>query len=480
MTSELGALRTRASQGAIVSLLGQGGAQVLRLAGNLVLARLLFPEAFGLMAIVYLIVFALDQFSNIGIPAAIMRFDRGDTPTFLNTAFTIQVIRGVVLWVAGLLATPLVADFYAEFHDDLMKIMPVATFAAVIMGWQSTNFLVLTRRLLLGRRVAIELIGRICSVVFMVTWAWVEPSVWALVYGGLVNVLVITILSHAWIPGPRVGFAWDRETVDEVMSLGKWVFASSGLSFVLAQIDIALLGRLVRGDVLGVYSMGIIIATLLRDTAYTVLSSVVAPVVAESNREGPEVLRNRYAALRRVTLPAALTAALGALVVSPAFFDFLYDERYQDAQWIAQLALIRFWFAYLQVHACISLLSLGDGRSWTVSNVLGLIGTTTGCLVGFELGDLRGLLIGLGIGSAAAFVQPAIELARIGVARPGPELRYTAAGIGLGTLAVVAIEASAPYVPLRDSLRSLVVGGGVLAPYAAWAALRVLREFKRR
>ena len=478
MTEKATGLRARAGQGALISLIGQGGAQVLRLVGNLVLARMLFPEAFGLMAIVYLIVFALEQFSNIGIPAAIMRFERGDQPEFMNTAFTIQVVRGFLLWGLGLALTPLVADFYGQ--PQLLTIMPVATFAAVLMGVQSTKFLVLTRRLQLGRRVAIEMLGRVTSIVVMIGMAWVEPSVWALVIGGLVNQLVITILSHVWIPGPIDRFQWEKESVDDIFSLGKWVFASSGLSFVLAQIDIALLGRLVPAAVLGVYSMGIIIPSLLRDVAYTVLSSVVAPVVAESNRDGPETLRNRYRALRRVTLPAALTMGLGALIVAPAFFDFLYDERYQDAQWIAQLALIRFWFAFLQVHACISLLSLGDGRSWAISNLFGLAGTTVGCLVGFEIDGLRGLLIGMGIGSMAAFVQPSIRLARIGVASPLPELRYTALGALLAGAAWFAIGASSDWLPLPDSLRVLVVGGLVLAPYGLWAALRILREFRFR
>ena len=271
------------------------------------------------MAIVYLIVFALEQFSNIGIPAAVMRYEHGDQPTFLNTAWTIQIVRGFALWVIGLALTPVVADFYDQ--PQLIQIMPVATFAAVIMGFQSTKFLVLARNLQLGRRVAIDIIARVCSIVVMIGIAYFKASVWALVIGGLVNGLVVTILSHTWIPGPRTRLAWDTQTVDEVFSLGKWVIASSGLSFVLAQMDIAMLGRLVPTAVLGVYSMGMIIPMLLRDVAFTVLSSVVAPVVAESNRAGPEVLRNRYAAVRRLMLPAVLLMGLGALIIAPAFFE---------------------------------------------------------------------------------------------------------------------------------------------------------------
>ena len=471
-------LRARASQGAMLSLLGQGTAQVLRLAGNLVLARMLFPEAFGLMAIVYLIVFALEQFSNIGIPAAIMRYERGETRAFMTTAWTLQVLRGLLLWAIGLALTPVVADFYRQ--PQLLQIMPVATFAAVIMGLQSTQFLVLTRRLQLKRRVAIEIIGRVTALVTMIVWAWIEASVWALVVGGLMNQVAITVLSHVWIPGDRMRFAWDRQTVAEIFSLGKWVFASSGLSFVLAQMDVALLGRLVSTAELGVYSMGILIAGLLRDVSFQVANSVLAPVVAESNREGPERLRQRYRAVRRVTLPGTLLMGLGALVVSPLFFELLYDERYWDARWIAQLALIRFWFAYLQVASCMSLLSIGEGRAWAISNLIGLVGVTTGCIVGFELGELRGLLIGMGIGSMLAFLWPAYRLWRLGVATPAAEFQYSLVGAALAAAAVLASDASAAWIPLGDSWRTLIVGSAVLLPFAAFVAHRALREFRFR
>jgi O-antigen/teichoic acid export membrane protein len=475
---ELGGLRARASHGALISLLGQGGAQILRLLGNLALARMLFPEAFGLMAVVYLIVFALDQFSNVGIPAAVLRFERGDQSEFLDTAWTIQLIRGFGLWLVGIALTPIVAEFYSQ--PQLLEIMPVATFSAVLLGFRSTQFLVLTRRLQLGRRVAIEMSGRIASVVTMIGMAWVDPTVWVLVIGGLINQAVITVLSHTSIPGPRARLGWDKQTVRELSSFGKWVFASSGLSFVLAQIDVAILGRLIPASLLGVYSMGIIIPMLLRDISFTVMSSVVAPVIAESHRAGPETLRARYATLRRVSLPAVLLMSLGALIVAPTFFEYLYDERYWDARWISQLALIRFWFAFLQTSACLSLLSMGDGRTWAISNVVGLISVTTGCLVGFEMGELRGLLIGIGIGSMTSFVVPAIELARRGVASPAAEIKYTLLGAGLATLVVFATNQSADWIPLGESLRFLIAGGLALTPFGLWTTLRVFRELKQR
>jgi O-antigen/teichoic acid export membrane protein len=468
-------VRVRASRGTMVSLVGQGIAQVLRLAGNLVLARLLFPEAFGVMAIVYLVVFALEQISNIGIGAAVMRFDRGEEPEFLDTAWTMQVIRGVGLFVIALALTPVVADFYRM--PELMTILPIAAFGVVITGLTSTKLMVLTRRLDLTRLVAIETCAQIVALIVMGSIAWSHRSIWALVFGGLANAVVITVLSHVAIPGPNNRFAWNKDDARSIYSIGKWVLASSGVSFLLAQIDVALLGRLVPAGLLGVYTMASVIPSLLRDLSFRLSSSVLAPVVAEANRESPEALRSRYAAARRLTLPTAMVAALGAAVVAPAFFDLLYDHRYADAGWIAQLALFRYWFAYLQVSGCLTLLSMGVGSTWAVSNVVGLVGTTVGGLVGFHFGELPGLLIGVAIGTAVGAMVPIAHLQWLGVASPFPELRYTAAGLALSAVLYAAVHFAGEWVPIENAaLRTLVVGGIAVAPIAVWTALRILPE----
>lgn len=469
-------LRARASRGTLVTLIGQGASQILRLAGNLLLARLLFPEAFGLMAIVYLVVFALEQVSNVGIGAAVMRFERGEEPLFLDTAWSMQIVRGVALWLVCVALTPAVAAFYRL--PELGAILPVAGFAAVVGGFTSTKLLVLRRRLDLVRMVAIEFAGQCAALVIMLAIAFTYRSVWALVLGGLANQATIMILSHLAIPGRRNHLAWNAPDARLIYSIGKWVLASSGVSFLLAQIDIALLGRLIPTALLGVYSMGLIIPNLLRDVSFRLLSSVLAPVIAESNRQGQAVLRERYLATRRLTLPIALLAALGAAAVAPAFFALLYDDRYSAAGWICQLALLRFWFAYLQVSSCLTLLSIGDGRSWAVSNVVGLAGSIAGCLVGFNVAELPGLLIGMALGTGLGTLVPIYELHRIGVASPSPELRYTLLGLLLAGVLAAENQLGAK-IPIADpSLRTLIVSGATLAPFAIWAAFRVLPQVR--
>jgi O-antigen/teichoic acid export membrane protein len=470
-------LRVRASRGTLLSLGGQIAAQLLRLAGNLVLTRLLLPEAFGLIALAFLVLFVIDQISNLGIPAAIMRLERGEEPEFLDTAWTLQIGRGLGLWAVASALAPAMAHFYDE--PQLVSILPVASFAAVLTGLSSTKLLLLTRRLDLGRRVAIEICGQAAAVVAMIALAWWHRSVWALVIGGLANPATVAALSHVWIPGRSDRLRWNAEAARQLVSFGKWVFASSGFSIVQAQMDIAMLGRLLPAATLGVYSLGTMIPNLMRDVLFRLSSSVLAPAFAESSRHSHDAFRTRYVAARRMMLPVALLCALATAVVGPAFFHYLYDERYADAGWITQLVAIRFWFAYLQVAGCLTLLAMGDGRPWAISSATGVVTVAAGCWIGFQQGGLAGAILGVALGNAITVVVPALWLWRLGVASPLAELGYTLLGAALAGLGAALLELPAPTRWIPDpSLRTLVLGGTLLAPFALWAALRIRREIR--
>src|SRR5258708_38763796 len=107
-------LEKRLVRGSVWALVGHGGSQVLRLAGNLVLWRALYAEAFGLMAIVNVFMLGLWMFSDVGIGPSIIQNERGDDPKYLHTAWTIQVVRGFALFAIAALASVPLARFYHE------------------------------------------------------------------------------------------------------------------------------------------------------------------------------------------------------------------------------------------------------------------------------------------------------------------------------------------------------------------------------
>ena len=105
-------LTSRVLRSGTWTLAGFGASQILRLSSNLIMTRLLVPEMFGVMALAQVFLYMMTLISDVGINPSIIRSDRGEETRFLNTAWTIQVIRGAIIcFVVALIG---VALYYAQ------------------------------------------------------------------------------------------------------------------------------------------------------------------------------------------------------------------------------------------------------------------------------------------------------------------------------------------------------------------------------
>ncbi len=473
-----GALGTRAARGAVASVIGLGAEQGLRLAGNVILSRLLFPEAFGLMALANLLLTGLQLMSSVGIQPAIIRHPRGEERVFRNTAWTIEAARGGLIWLVALAAAVPLARIYEQ--PELVAIVPAVTFAAVILGFQSMRLALETRRLHLGRVTAIEATERAVAVVVMCLVAWWTRSVWALVVGGLVGVSVRVLLSHTLLPGERDRLAWDRDAARELFAFGKWIFVAVLFTFLALRIDVVLLGKLLPIATLGVYSIAIMLPLLLGQVSGRLIQNVLMPALSESYRGGETRLAENFDRARSLMLPLGLLATLGLAVVSPSFFFYLYDARYHDAGWIAQLALLPVWFTFLQESAGRVLLAWGDSRSWAFSNIVKTVASAAGCWLGFLAGGLPGLIVGAGAGAACGYLFVALKIACGGVPTLLRDAGFTLLGAAFAALAIPGAAAAARALALPDAPWCLgLLGLVALAPlalYVGWLGLRTARR----
>jgi len=230
-----GSLSARALRGSLVTVGGFGGSQVIRLASNLILTRLLFPEAFGMMALIAVFMQGLAMFSDVGVTPAILQSKRGDDRDFLNTAWTIQAIRGVCLWLAACALAWPVASFYGE--PQLMQLLPVASLTLVIQGFNPTRMDTANRHLVLGRLTALDLGAQVLGIVVAVVLSWLTGSVWSLVISGLVSAVAVLVLYNLYLPGEANRFRWERAAVQELVHFGKWIFHSTVCGFLFLQSD---------------------------------------------------------------------------------------------------------------------------------------------------------------------------------------------------------------------------------------------------
>jgi O-antigen/teichoic acid export membrane protein len=323
------ALRARALRGSALTVIQFGGANVLRLAANLVLTRILFPEAFGLMALVQVFVVGLQMFSDIGIQTSVIRSPRGEDPKFLHTAWTVQVFRGIVLWLGCVALAAPAATFYDE--PDLQTLLPVVALNAVFLGFASINVFTVNRNLMLGRLTLLELGSQLIGSLAMIGLALAWESVWALVIGGLFGTFLHVILTHVVLPGGRMRFMIEREAFWEIFGFGKWLFVSSAAGFLIGHGDKAILGKYITLTDLALYNlaMQLVLVPMLMNNA--MLGRIMFPLYV--NRPPAESTENRAKIFQARIL---LSAGTFVLILPLVFFgrqiiEFLYDPRYYDA-----------------------------------------------------------------------------------------------------------------------------------------------------
>lgn len=396
-------IRKRALAGSAWTLFGYGGAQVIRLGSNLVLAHMLFPAAFGVMALVTVFMQGLQMFSEVGIGPSIIQNRRGDDPEFLDTAWTIQVLRGFGLWLFScLLAWPAAAFFGQSdpLAKDLLQILPVIGFSSVLGGFNSTAVFSLNRHLQVGKATLLELIPQAISVAAMIVWAWIWPSVWALVAGWLVYSVVRLPMSH-WLNRPmRNRFAWDPACARELMHFGRWIFLGTIVAFLSGSLDRILLGKLLTLEELGIYSIALTFARVGIEVSARLSHTVLFPILSKS-QDDPVTLVGQSLRARGLILLAGGALACGFAIFAPSFFRLLYDSRYAGAGVVAQWLAILVWFTIVLSSMERVPLALGHPRALFIANLL----TTSGyalAVPAYWHAGLPGFILGIASGTLLA------------------------------------------------------------------------------
>lgn len=388
----MSSLKKLAIRGMVWTIAGYGTSQILRFGSNLILTRLLFPKLFGLMALLNIFIIGLHLFSDIGIGPSIIQNKRGDDPAFLNTAWTLQIIRGFALWFCCVAIAWPVTKLYGE--PQFLWLLPVVGLSTIITGFNSTALFTLNRHMAVAQLGIFELGGQIISLMVMLVWAWFSPTIWALVVGGLVSDSVRMVWSHRLIPGSCNRFAWDQDATNALFSFGRWIFISTALTFLATQADRLILGKLLSFEMLGVYGIAFVLADMPRQLIVVISGKVIFPAIARLSHLPRETLRAKILQKRKFVV---VVLALG-LTVLISFGDILilalYDQRYTQAAWMLPILALGVWSNVLfQTLGIPLLLAVGKPLYAAYGNFLRLLFISIGIPLGFSLKGVVGVAI---------------------------------------------------------------------------------------
>ncbi|MEZ5892031.1 MAG: oligosaccharide flippase family protein [Parvularculaceae bacterium] len=358
---------------------GFGASQILRLVSNLILTRLLAPEAFGLMSVAISINIWAIMLTDIGVGASLIRSNKSEDPDFIRTAWTMAIMRNVLVWaiiaaaagVLWLMKVNGVVKTESIFANPSLPLLMIAIGVQLpIDGLSSMNALMAQRRLAMKRVVALEIARQIVAMLITIALAWAGLGVWALVIGTVMGAVFGSSVSHVIFPGPRMGIRLVREHFDEIFHFGKWLIVASFFGFILNRGDQLIFGWAMPKDGFSLYAIASIWIAAATSVIQTVVGRIFFPAFSEVIRTEPQSLPNIY---RKVRLPLDLfviATAFGAFFFAEPVFAIIYPDNYAGVgHYVRLLAPALLFLPYRLINT--AALASGDSKGFTWVTVIG-------------------------------------------------------------------------------------------------------------
>lgn len=324
-------LKARAVRGGLVRLVGQATNFATRLGFVVIMARLLDPGEFGLVAMVTAVTGIYDLFTSAGLSSATVQKDEINDQ-LLSTLFWFNLFIGILLAVLCFLTAPLLVAFYEEPRLFWITVIVAAGFVFNAAGVQ--HYALLQRHLRFVALTVIETVASLCAMAIAICMALWGYSYWSLVASAVATPAVMTALmwlATRWVPGrPR------REAeIGKMLHFGATVTLNGVVVYVAYNLDKVLLGRRWGAEALGIYGRAYHLVNIPISNLNSAVGGVAFSALSRLQND-PQRFRNYF--LKGYSLVVSLTMPT-ALFMGVASEDIVLVVL--GAKWVAATDILR-------------------------------------------------------------------------------------------------------------------------------------------
>ncbi len=275
--------------------------KVIYLVRILVLARLLLPDDFGLVAIATTATGFLFNITNFGMIPALVQGNNINDANY-HAAWTLDLFRTLFLTLVTIATAPFIAAIFAE--PRATPIIMAIAMRPFIEAMTSIKVVTLNRNLLFRPLATLRITEAIVNTTLSICLAGIW-GVWALVAGAIGGTISIVIVSYILAPyQPRLLF--DREALKPLINFGKWIFAIQLISLTGSYILRIMISRQFGAAGLGIYFLATQLAFLPSDVASEAVGEVAFPLFARLQKDvqqATRVFRALFSGLAAVLYP---------------------------------------------------------------------------------------------------------------------------------------------------------------------------------
>jgi lipopolysaccharide exporter len=368
------ALKRRALSGFFWAYGSFFGNRLLTFAATLVLARLLVPSEFGIVAFVLAVISYVENVADLGLGSALVQRPDADEPATIATAFWAGLLVALALTAACFFAAPLVAQLGPS--GGVTAMFRVLSLQFVIAALANPQELLLHRHLQF-RRVAVPVwAGAFVKAAISVVLAVAGFGAWSLVWGQLAGTAATTVVLWFMSPWrPQVMVIGSR--LREMLKYGSGVAVVGVIGEAVVDADYIIVGARLGAEALGLYLLAFRIPELVIASGFRVANTVFFPFYSRLRERGDSVgddeLRHGYVRTLRLGALVALPAGLTMAALAKPIVLTLYGEEWRAS--VAPLAFIAIWASMSALTSLPGALFKAVGRSWllTANSVLELV-----------------------------------------------------------------------------------------------------------
>jgi O-antigen/teichoic acid export membrane protein len=315
---------------------GQIGERVARLLTNIVLTRLLLPEDFGLAGVVTAALAAIDSTLFVASNQAILHSDRGRNREFLDTAFWMAAVRGVLIGLVLLAAAPFLAKFFNQ--PKTMAMFALLALQPVLSGLANPRSQILLKDLRFGIWSVYQVGCNVLGLLATILMALHLRSAWALVIGQVLTQFVVSAGSFVIAPfRPRWRFDWDSWR--ELRQFGLRASGTPLIIMLIMEAPAIILGRFLGMAVLGVFLLNHRLAHMPQNFFLRAISTVALPAYSSIKNNPVRLATLWLKALRTISL-VMLPLGTALIWVDRALPQILYGSQFSAVKGLFSLLVV--------------------------------------------------------------------------------------------------------------------------------------------
>lgn len=321
-----------------------GGRQIISFIISIILARLIMPDQFGLIAMLTVFIAIANVFIDSGFSQALIR-KNDRTQIDCSTVYWFNIFVAVIFYIILFFCASLVADFYGI--QKLIIILRISALSIVIGAFGGVHRTLLNAEMEFKTLTKLNLSSLIISGILGVSLAFLNFKVWALVLQTLTQTLISTILVFSKVKW-RPSFLFSKNSFLEFFGFGSKLLASSLLDTIYTNVYSIIIGKIYKASDLAFYNRANSLAYMTSTMPTGVLQSVTYPILCKL-QDNDEALKNAYRRIIRIAAFIIFPLCTGMGAVAIPLINVLYTKVWMYAATL--LSIIVFGMMWYPIHA---------------------------------------------------------------------------------------------------------------------------------